>query len=812
MRGLEKLKATMSWRLFLLSVLCSVGLTTMSAQEVSVIPPQTVKVVNGSIPLPYAVCVNMSSLTAAVSNDDGLLTIPERMSTDELEFRMIGYDKLIILPGQKVDDIVHLVKSLVGIGEVVIASYDSGSTDSDMCYARPDYGEGIGVIGPKQIQRPTNTSDLLQNSGQVHVQQSQQGGGSPVIRGFEANRILLVVDGVRMNNAIYRSGHLQNSATVDSKMLEGLDVVLGPNSVRYGSDALGGVLHFKTRSPRLANESIGTASASYLSSNNSTSFHTTAATGEKKWGTVIGVSHSVYGDSRMGSWRPHGDEEWGLIPYYVERINGKDSVFVNPDQEVQKNSGYSQTDFLQKFKFAIPGGNLETNVQYSTTSFIPRFDRVNDFNSDSTGLKWARWEYGPQDRLLAAVKWTQKALIPGTITSTLAYQNIRESRYKRRFDEDFTDVQLEELDVLSFSSVWRGAEFREDGWNFEGGIDGQWNELESTTESPQTVSRYANDGSFMYSLGAYTTARKMTEKRNYHGGLRYSYSSIYAFYDLATDLVDLPFSEIHNENGALTGSFAVDNRHSSKLRSKTSVSTGFRHPNIDDAAKIREKNGYIILPNDSLRAEYIYSIDESISLSPFEDSKKLTVTAAAFASLWADAIMPVTTTLNGSYELLYDGEYAIIQTNQNVGNATIVGARFEALSQLSGGLDLYGTITFTKGELILSEAPISHIPPTFGKVSVNKRYEKWSLGSYVLFNGAKNIEDYGIGSTDNPSEALASGTPSWWTLNLEANYNFSDDLQAQFGLNNVFDMHYKPFASGISAPGRGLSVSLNANF
>lgn len=782
----------------------------MLAQDATVIPAQRVRVVNGSIPLPYAVCVNMTNYTAAVSNMEGYLTIPERLSTDELEFRMIGYDKLIVLPGHEIEEEVHLIKSRVRIGEVLISTnFDDEPVKNESISAL----DVLELVGPKTLNSATgNTGDLLQNTGQVHVQQSQQGGGSPVIRGFEANRILLVVDGVRMNNAIYRSGHLQNSITVDSKILENVQVLMGPSSVRYGSDALGGVIHFTTKNPRLDGKTSGTASASYLSSNNSTSFHTSAMAGDKKWGTIIGISQSVYGDSKMGTWRAHGDEEWGLIPYYVERINGVDSVLVNTDPTVQKNSGYTQTDFLQKFRFSIPGGALQTNLQYSTTSFIPRFDRVNDFNSDNTGLKWARWEYGPQKRLLAAASWEQHALIAGTLITTISYQDIQESRYKRRFDEDFTDVQIEDLDVYSFSSVWQSSEYREDGWSFEAGADAQWNEVKSSTQSPATVTRYANDGSFMYNLGAFATAKRQMGEKLYHGGLRYSYSSIYAFYDLSEDLVDLPFSEIHNENGALTGSFALVSPLGSKIKTSTSLATGFRHPNIDDAAKIREKNGYIILPNDSLKAEYIYSVDESITITPFEDKDKLTVTVAGFASLWADAIMPETTQLNGSFDLLYDGEYAIVQTNQNVGNATIVGARFEAYSKLENDLELYGTISFTKGQLILSKAPISHIPPTYGKLAANKSYGKWDLGGYVIFNGAKDIEEYGLGSTDNPSEALSTGTPAWWTLNLESNYNINDDLQAQIGVRNVLDMHFKSFASGISAPGRGLYVSLNANF
>ena len=338
----------MSWRQFLLSVILVIcaGVSSTFAQEATVIPAKTVRVVNGSIPLPYAVCVNMTNYTAAVSNEEGYLIIPERLSTDEIEFRMIGYNTLIVLPGHKIDDEVHLVKSLVGIGEVLISTDKSVIGAEDSLLLSPKYVDNVRSLGPTQVMRPTNTSELLQSSGQVHVQQSQQGGGSPVIRGFEANRILLVVDGIRLNNAIYRSGHLQNSSTIDASILEELEVVLGPNSVKYGSDALGGVLHFKTKNPRLDSKSRGEASVSYLSSNHGSAFRTTASTGEKKWGTIISVNHSVYGDSKMGSWRPHGDESWGLIPYYVTRQSGEDVVMENPRPRGTEELGFLSDGLL----------------------------------------------------------------------------------------------------------------------------------------------------------------------------------------------------------------------------------------------------------------------------------------------------------------------------------------------------------------------------------------------------------------------------------------------------------------------------------
>jgi len=105
------------------------------------------------------------------------------------------------------------------------------------------------VIDKKTIAKvnAANTADLLQEGGKIFVQKSQQGGGSPVLRGFEASRVLLLVDGIRLNNAIYRAGHLHNAITVDQNILESVEVLMGPASTFHGSDALGGTIHFRTK-------------------------------------------------------------------------------------------------------------------------------------------------------------------------------------------------------------------------------------------------------------------------------------------------------------------------------------------------------------------------------------------------------------------------------------------------------------------------------------------------------------------------------------------------------------------------------------
>src|SRR5688572_25402708 len=171
-----------------------------------------------------------------------------------------------------------------------------------------------------------NTGDLLTNSGNVFVQKSQQGGSSPVIRGFEASRVLLVVDGVRMNNAIYRAGHLQNVITVDQNMLERVEVMYGPSSTLYGSDALGGTIHLMSREAKLSRPgedftASGNSFLRYSSVNGERSAHTSLNLGYKKVGLLTAITYTDFGDMKMGANYPDKYPDFGRRTSYVTSIN-----------------------------------------------------------------------------------------------------------------------------------------------------------------------------------------------------------------------------------------------------------------------------------------------------------------------------------------------------------------------------------------------------------------------------------------------------------------------------------------------------------
>ena len=425
---------------------------------------------------------------------------------------------------------------------------------------------------------------------------------------------------------------------------------------------------------------------------------------------------------------------------------------------------------------------------------------------------------------MTAVTWEQYLGLPGSLHTTFAFQKISESRLKRLFGSAFRTVQEEKVEVLSMSSIWKSSPFRGDGWKFEAGFDGQLNEVESNVEAQHVdgldlvdpdlggaiVTRYPNAGSNMRTFGAFTSAKRSLGEKEFHFGLRYSFTSFDARY-LPTASLQLPFTELQSAHGALTGSIAAEIPLGPTVSSISSLSSGFRHPNIDDAAKVREKGGYVLVPNDSLNAEYLYSLDESITWR--HPSSGLSVSIAGFVSLWTEIITPVNSTLDGLDSLEIDGEFSRIQRNENSGNAIIRGSTFEVSYPILDHMNFKTSLNFTKGfSLESNNPPLAHIPPTFGKTSLAYSKNKWSLEAFALYSGAKQIEDYGPGSTDNIQEALGHGTPSWWTLNLESQILFNAHLHVQLGVSNIFDLHYKSFASGISAPGRGAYLTLHAIF
>ncbi len=236
------------------------------------------------------------------SDEKGNIDISRLKAARDIEISSLGFKtvKMDYADIEKNNFEISLQRSVMSIDEIVVSATRWSQASSSV-------PSKISKISTKDVllQNSQTAADLLGNSGEVFIQKSQQGGGSPMIRGFSTNRLLYTVDGVRMNTAIFRSGNIQNVIALDPFTMENTEVFFGPGSIIYGSDAIGAVMSFNTLSTDFATKDDmnigGKIIARTSTANQELTNHFDLSLGWKKFASVSSFTHSRYGDLRMGS-------------------------------------------------------------------------------------------------------------------------------------------------------------------------------------------------------------------------------------------------------------------------------------------------------------------------------------------------------------------------------------------------------------------------------------------------------------------------------------------------------------------------------
>jgi len=669
-------------------------------------------------------------------------------------------------------------------------------------------------ISKKEIefQNSQTTADALANSGLVSIQKSQQGGGSPIIRGFESSRILLLVDGVRMNNLIYRSGHLQNIITVDKNMIENIEILFGPSSTIFGSDALGGALYLETKKAKTFTENnrkklSGSLLSSYSTVNEGKSSHFDFNFAEKKWASLTSFSINEFGDLRMGRNKNGSNDFFGERPFYADTQNGVDVKVQNPNQYVQKFSGYTQYDYMQKIVFE-PNKNSthNLNIQYSTSTDIPRYDRLTDTNA-AGNFRSAVWNNGPQNRFLASYKFNKKPVFSNTEMNLIAsYQNIEESRITRSFGNPNQTTRLEKVSVYGLTLDLKTKLGKAD---FVYGLDIYLDNLISdgtvkniiTGIESKTNARYPDGKNNMFRAEAFALySNDLTQKTTLNTSFRGGYSALNS--EMKTNFLNLPFTTIQQQNFTYSGAFGVVHNPTKNTKLVFNVASAFRVPNIDDLSKIFESApGRVIVPNNNIQPEKTITTDIGFSLWK---GKTFQFENTFFYTKLFDVIVTNPFQINGQATILYENQVSTVFANQNQGKGEILGFSSIMKAYLSSNFLIYGNFNYTSGRFdnVNGRYPLDHIPPIYGKVGLKYDYKNWTCDAFVLYNGKKHLEDYSPTGEDNLQYAPANGMPAWQTYNMKTQYGFSPKFTVFSGLENILDTQYRTFSSGINAGGR----------
>ena len=168
--------------------------------------------------------------------------------------------------------------------------------------------------------------------------------------------------------------------------------------------------------------------------------------------------------------------------------------------------------------------------------------------------------------------------------------------------------------------------------------------------------------------------------------------------------------------------------------------------------------------------------------------------------------------LNGQDSIFYNGEMTKIQAIVNTNNAIIYGASANLGINFNKQFNFEYTYSYTHGTDLSTNTPLEHIPPQFGKIAFNYKGDKLNTSLFSFYNFRKQLSDYTNGGDNIDLTPNEEGTPPWWTLNYRISYTFYENIMLQFAVDNILDVHYRQFSSGISAPGRNFMVSLKANF
>jgi hemoglobin/transferrin/lactoferrin receptor protein len=802
-----------SWKLTLLTTLFFFACLQSKAQEVTVFDEESQK------PLLGVLISSKEPKTNTLTNEAGKANIASYSSKKPLSFSLQGYQSQTLNweQLQASNFSVYLNPSPFTLATTVISASRWNQNAEDVPgKVRQLDSEWL------DLRNPSTTADWLGSSGEVFVQKSQLGGGSPMIRGFSANRLLYSIDGVRMNTAIFRSGNLQQVISIDPFSLQNTEVLFGPGAVMYGSDAIGGVMVFETLRPDHEHQKLqGNLVSRFSSAYSEETFHADFTYGKGKWAFVTSASYFDFGDLIMG--KNKGQASY-LRSSYVARINGTDQEITNPNPRKQIGSGYKQVNLMQKISFkASKNSTIDYGFHYSSSSDVPRFDRL--IEKSNGKLRFARWDYGPQRWMMQQLNWktTNPTKIYDQAKITAASQFFEESRIDRRVGNVTQFERVEKVQASSLNVDFIKTLFKSHFINY--GFEAVINQVDSKGQSLNISNQLISPASARYPNSTWTSwavyanyVTPLSTKWKMQSALRYNINGIEADFSNNQKFYPLPVIQFKDNYHSITGNLGFVYQLDPSFSISPQVSTGFRAPNVDDMGKIFDSQpGSLMVPNPQLQPEYAYNAELNLN-KVLLGTIKLDVTG--YYTRLDQAMVRRPTTFNGQTELLYSGQMSKLFSIQNAAFAEVKGIQAGIELVLSRKLLFSSNYNWQKGVEELDNTitnPSRHAAPNFGATKLRFQSKKMTLELSSQYSAAMPFEKMPLEEIGKPAiyATDANGkpySPSWMIFNLAARIPISSFLQINAGIENLLDLQYRGYSSGIVSPERNFQVSVKGTF
>ncbi len=666
-----------------------------------------------------------------------VLSTPEMKNPVEIKLRPVS---------------VHLNKSVV-------------VTASKREHASFQVPDAVSVLTRQELKNnsPRSMAEALSGVTGVWVQKTNHGGGSPFIRGMTGNQTLLLIDGIRLNNATFRYGPNQYFNTIDVFSVDRVEVIRGRGSVLFGSDALGGVINVISSSPEY-----------------------------------------VYGKSRFGGkgklkWMNKGMEQSGSggLTFQSENfavlgnVNYKNfgDIFAGGSLGYERPSGYEETGVNLKGKLRLSADwQITSAYQYLIQNDVPRYDQV-------AQRGYRRYSHDPQIHRLwyAKIEHFHKNPAFRKVTMTVSNQLSDETRIIQK--ENSSILQQEKDVVKSFGfSVEMNSEFSR-SWEAVSGVEfyrdqvgsGKTEKDTGTGEEVAMRGLYP-DNSSMNNLAAFSQHTLKLEKLHVNFGGRFNMFRIHS--------VDEEFGSVTLKPASLVGNMAIQYFSSPGQQFILSMHSAFRAPNINDISTFGLFDYGIEIPSTGLSPEKAFTVEFGYKKS----AERAAWSLAAFNTWLNDQIERVEATYNGSEYL--DGER--VYKKENITRSNILGVEFESGFKLDHRFSFINNLTWTYGKNRKNDEPMRRIPPLNGKLAL--QYSKSGFFGEAEFLFAAKQDRLSGGDIDD-HRIPEGGTPGWSILNLKGGYSLNK-IFINAGLTNIFNQSYRTHGSGVDGYGRSFWLML----
>lgn len=701
---------------------------------------------------------------AATTSREGAFVLPRLPGAGALQLSAAGYAPLVLpVPAGEAELSISLEPSaLLRSRSVTVTAQRSDEQAFDVPQA-------VTIVGDEVLLDSVvrTTPEALTNQPGIWVQKTTHGGGSPIIRGLVGNQVLLMVDGIRLNNATYRYGPNQYLSGVDPGLIERIEAVRGSGSVLYGSDALGGVVQVLSKTPGFSLDGVrvqGLVSGQWMSG---------------------GMERSARADLELGG------ERVAFLAGFSERRYG--DVIAGGDLGTLSPTGYDARTADAKLLLRTGStGLLTAAFQLSTQDEVPRYDQLalgayltNEYDPQTRQLTYLKWES------FSTSRWTRSLRVTGSFDRSVEGLLLQQAGSPK--------VRSQRDEVDTFGLVAEVASDPSPAWQAQSGVEYYSGRVGSTASETDPASggtrnlrgSYA-DGSTSSSLAAFTNHQVQWKGFRFSGGLRFNAVTV--------SVEDALFGSQDVRPSAWVGQLGVMYDLAPWLRAVASTNSGFRAPNVDDLSKFGAVESTVFeIPSSALAPERSWTVEAGLKFS----GKGASGAVTAYQTRLSDLIDRVPATYDGSG--FVDGRR--VYQKQNVGDALLRGLEAEADVSLSPALRAFGNLTWTWGENRTTGAPMRRIPPLYATVGLHYRHAAgWWLKGEVATAGEQDRLAAGDRSDPRISSRLVDGVmPGWTCWNLHGGIQYRS-VRIQATLRNLFDEAYRVYASGVDEYGRSARV------